>query len=294
MKASAMTYAKAEYSATPQNQSTISTRQLWRLLIFYFLAFFACALISQGFLSFWKPPGFDGSLPSLILPLLSAWLGASIAIAIVFAVSKKRSASQINNRELLVFLGGGMLLDFAFNFTALKLAAGQSPSTPAALGATAIANLGVLATAIALGWLVARGLKKPSYLLTAAVVGALTDIYSVYFGPSKQVLSSAVFPYVGFQWGIFGQGVIPCVGAGDFVFLALFFVGVRRFGLNDSKTLIAMIAAFGLGFLSLVLSPKGIPALPFMTALLLLVHGRELWKLQVGQRPTVGSSRALE
>ena len=266
--------ARAKYSIEQQNQRVTSARQLWRLLGFYFFAFFAFALFSQGLFSY-------GSFSSLALPLLSALFGASVAIAIVFVVSKIRSAAQIHNRELLIFLGGGMLLDFVFNFAALKLSGGHSPSTPAAIALIGVANLGVLAAAIALGWLVARGLKKPSYLLTAAAVGALTDIYSVYFGPSKQILESAVFPYVGFQWGVFGQGVIPCVGAGDFIFLALFFVGVRFFKLDDRKTFLAMIAAFSLGFLSLVLSPKGIPALPFMAALLLLVHGRDLWKLQL-------------
>ena len=279
MKESAIK-AATEYSGKQQNQRAALARQIWLLLGFYFLAFFAFAFFSQDTFSLWKPPSFDGSFSSLILPLLSALLGAFIAIAIVFTVSKMRGAAQIHNRELLVFLGGGMLLDFVFNFAALKFSGGQSPSTPAEFGLTAIANLGVLASAIALGWLVARGLKKPSYLLTAAVVGALTDIYSVYFGPSKQVLDSAVFPYVGFQWGVFGQGVIPCVGAGDFIFLCLFFIGIRRFKLDDRKTFWAMNAAFALGFLSLVLSPKGIPALPFMSGLLLLVHGRELWKLQ--------------
>ena len=131
-----------------------------------------------------------------------------------------------------------------------------------------------------LGWLVSRGLKKPSYLITAAVVGALTDIFSVYMGPSKLVLSSDVFPYVSYQWGLAGQGVMPCVGAGDFIFLCLFFAGARRFGLDDRKTFWAMTVAFGLGFLSIAFSPMGVPALPFMAALLLLVHWRELMIIQ--------------
>ncbi len=242
------------------------------------MAFAVFALVSPNNSSVFKIPSFDGSL---VLPLLTAWIGAGIAIGIVFLGSRTRDAAQISYRGLLIFLGGGMLADLVFNYFALKLSGAQNPSTPAAIALTGIANLGMLAAAVALGWLVARGLKKPSYLILAAVVGALTDIYSVYSGPSKQVLHSEVFPYVSFQWGVFGQGVIPCVGAGDFIFLCLFFVGVRRFNLDDRKTLLAMIAAFGLGFLSLVLSPKGVPALPFMAALLLLVHGSDLWKLQL-------------
>ena len=115
----------------------------------------------------------------------------------------------------------------------------------------------------------------------AAIVG-VTDIFSVYAGPSKHIISSQAFLYFSYQWGVLGEGVIPCVGAGDFIFLSLYFAGARRFGLNERKTLVAMIAAFGIGFLTLLVSPSGIPALPFMAALLLVVHGREL-KAQMKQ-----------
>ena len=216
-----------------------------------------------------------------MLPLLTAWIGSTIAIGIVFLVSGLRNAAQIDNGNLLIFLGVGMTVDLVFNFGALKIAAANGTSTPASLALTAVANLGVLAAAITIGWLVARGLKKPSYLITAAIVGALTDIFSVYAGPSRHILDSDIFPYVSYQWGVAGQGVIPCVGAGDFIFLCLFFAGARRFRLDDRKTFFAMVAAFGLGYLSLALSPKGIPALPFMAAMLLLTHGRELKRLPV-------------
>jgi len=278
-------YSSSKYSGPEISIGFPSHRNLWLLLGFYFFAFFLFALVSYGIPAIFKAPGFDGSLTTLIPPLITAWIGAGIAIGLVFLGSRTRDAPQISNRDLLIFLGGGMLLDVAFNFAALKIASVGSGSTPNALvlAFTAFANLGVLGAAVAIGWLVARGLKRPSYLITAAVVGALTDIFSVYAGPSKHVLSSDVFPYVSYQWGVAGQGVIPCVGAGDFIFLCLFFAGARRFGLDDRKTFFAMIAAFGLGYLSLVVSPKGIPALPFMAALLLLVHWRELRKVSAIQ-----------
>jgi hypothetical protein len=131
--------------------------------------------------------------------------------------------------------------------------------------------------AISVGLLVGRGLQKPNYLIMAAIVGALTDIYSVYSGPTKQIVSSNAFSYLSFHWGIIGQGGVgPIVGVGDFVFLTLFFFGARRFGLDDRKTFVAMLVAFAVGFLFTLISPAGIPALPFMAAALLLTHGREL------------------
>ena len=71
-----------------------------------------------------------------------------------------KNAAQINNRDLLIFLGSEMLADVVFNFIALRLAFGQGGSIFAFAVLTAVANLGVLVAAIAIGWLIARGLKK--------------------------------------------------------------------------------------------------------------------------------------
>lgn len=210
------------------------------------------------------------------LLFFSAWFGACVGIVLVFFFSRSSDVPGLLCFQILI----GIALDVSCNFAAGKL--GEDAATETSrLALVAFANIGLIVAATSLGLLVARGLRRPDYLIMAAIVGALTDIFSVYAGPSKHILSSATFPYVSYQWGVIGQGgVIPCVGAGDFVFLALYFYGVRRFGLDDRKTLVAMAAAFALGYLALLLSPGGIPALPFMSALLLAVHGREL-KLQM-------------
>jgi hypothetical protein len=191
------------------------------------------------------------------------------------------------NRALRALIGSGIVVSVTANFAALKLAAeaGESWQAGGIIGGIAevlrliliaTGNLGLLMAATALGILVARGLLKPNYLVMAAIVGALTDIFSVYAGPTKHVLTSEALPYVSYQWGVAGQGVIPCVGIGDFLFLSLYFAGARRFGLDERKTFWAMAVAFALGYISLLWSPQGIPALPFMAALLLLVHAPQL------------------
>jgi len=244
----------------------------------YYLIFFALAFVTRPELSAQPVSLFNWQLPDLMLPILTAWLGASVAIALVFLFGRAQEVADSQN-QWLPFLLGGIVVDIVCNFAAMKLMrdAGENAAQgvlPLALVATA--NLGILIAATSAGLLVAKGLKEPRYLVMAAIVGAVTDIFSVYAGPSKQVLSSDVFPYVGYQWGVWSQGVIPCVGAGDFIFLSLYFAGARRFDLSERKTFLAMIAAFGLGFLSLAFTSSGIPALPFMATLLLLVHAREL------------------
>lgn len=237
----------------------------------YFVAFVVFVLL------------FSPQPQSSFVPIfVTAWCGAALGIALVFLFSKFPS----DTRSLLMMTASGMAMDLACNLPAAKIAshwpegimpAGSIDWPYAAL--VAVGNFGVLLAATGVGLVVARGMKQPNYLLMAAVAGALADIYSVFFGPSKHTLSSDVFFYLSFQWNVAGQGIIPCVGAGDFIFLSLFFAGARRFKLDDRVTLAAMLAAFALGFLTAVLTQQGIPALPFMAAMLLSVQGPALWRM---------------
>ena len=258
-------------------------------LAIYYVLFFVFAWIARSDISERIVAASGWTPPAMLLPIVTAWLGASVGITVVFLFSKWQekpssaddkdapvAGNQSQVSQLIRFLLGGIIVDIACNYAAMKWLGTPGESGVLQLALMATANLGILTAATSAGILVARGLREPRYLVMAAIVGAITDIFSVYAGPSKQVVSSDVFPYLGYQWGVFGQGVIPCVGAGDFIFLSLYFVGARRFGLSERKTFMAMIAAFGLGFVSLVLTGAAIPALPFMATLLLLVHARQL------------------
>ena len=243
-------------------QTSFDATQFKRALLAYFVLFAAFGIAAA------RMPLREDLLPSF----LTAWFGACVGIALVYLLSRVPDKSN----TLLGLVLGGLFADGVCNFVVAK--AGNNAPESLRLPLIAFGNLGLIAAAVGLGVLVARGLQKPNYLIMAAIVGAVTDIFSVYAGPSKAIIASpSVFPYVSYQWGVIGQGaVISCVGAGDFIFLALYFAGTRRFGLNDRKTFVAMSAAFALGFLSLLFSPRGIPALPFMAIMLLLVHGPAL------------------
>jgi hypothetical protein len=212
-------------------------------------------------------PASQGIVPIFI----SAMTGSAIAIFWVWSYSDGKTDDD-SLRSLIII---GVVVDLLFNFVATKVD-GAAAIKVLSSALTGIGNLGVLTAAIGVGLLVGRGLQKPNYLVMAAIVGALTDIFSVYAGPSKHIIGSGAFPYVSFQWGVIGQGgVQPIVGAGDFIFLALYFFGVRKFGLDDRKTLYAMIFAIAAGFVA-TLFVGAIPALPFMSIALLIAHGREL------------------
>ena len=234
---------------------------------------FSLLLYGACFLSFGTLAGRMPRSDSFYPQFWTAWCGAIIGIGLVFLFSRDANDAS-NTHRLWLIIAGGALVDIIGNRSAVLL-----PDTKSLLYLLllALGNLGVLAAAIGAGLLVARGLQKPNYLIMAALVGAVTDVFSVYSGPSKTTLQSDIFPYVSYQWGVIGQGgAIGIIGAGDFIFLALYFAGARRFHLPEGVTFLAMCAAFGVGFLSLLVIPQGVPALPFMATFLLLVHGRAL------------------
>ena len=229
-----------------------------------------CAAFAIFALASWLWP--DDNNQALIF--VSALAGSWAAIGLVWLYSEgKSSISWL--RQLIV---SGIVIDIFFNLLSARAGVPVLAAPLSAMG-----NLGILMFAIGLGLAVARGLQKPNYLVLSAIVGALTDIFSVYAGPTKHLVGSSAFGYLSFAWPLVGAGgVQDIVGVGDFVFLALFFDGARRFGLDDRKTLWAMYGAMIVGFIFTWITQAGVPALPFFAVALLLVHGREL-KAQMTQ-----------
>lgn len=247
-------------STTP-GATTSPPKPLAAALWLYVASFIAFALVAMNV-------PVTGNLVTIFV---SAIVGSAVAIFWVWSYSDGKT-DDASLRSLIVI---GVVVDVVFNFVATRLDGSHALKVLSA-ALTGVANLGVLTAAIGVGLLVGRGLQKPNYLVMAAIVGAITDIFSVYAGPSKHLIGSGTFYYVSLQWGVIGEGgVQPIVGAGDFIFLALYFFGARKFGLDDRKTLWAMMAAIAVGFIA-TLFVGAIPALPFMSLALLIVHGREL------------------
>lgn len=206
------------------------------------------------------------------LIFVSAMAGGIAGISWIWAFGMGSADDESVRRWVF----GGAVVDAVFNYGGVLVARAGGAELGVAL-LHGVGNLGMMAVAIGAGLLVGRGLQKPNYLVMAAIVGAVTDIFSVYAGPSKITLGSGAFPYISFHWGLVSSGVVTeIVGAGDFIFLALYFFGARKFGLDDRQTLAAMIAGIALGFLTNLIFGIAVPALPFFAVALLVVHGREL------------------
>jgi dienelactone hydrolase len=208
-------------------------------------------------------------------------ISASLLTASVLAVLVNARPST---RVALWLLGGGALL---------AVVARLGPQVESLAQLSPLANtlcwlgmgLGLLLWTGAAGWLVSLGLKRPSYVLLAALVGAVLDIYMVFFGRTGEVVAAR--EGAGRLWvdlGTLGWPVLGSdrfygvVGAGDFVFLALFLAAAQRFGFGLVRNIWAQLAALSTGFLVahtlVLLLPElvGLPALPFMAAFLLMAN----------------------
>lgn len=252
----------------------------------YGVSFLVFAALAAAF-----PENNDLTWQALLPVVGCAMVGAVVGIVGVWAFSNLPTESRFVVRVILA----GAVVDIACNLAAAKVFGKAFPLGAAAMHG--LANLGLLAAAIGAGLLVGRGLQKPNYLVVAATVGAVTDVFSVYGGPSKHVLASEdIFPYISFHWGMVGTGgVNEAVGAGDFIFLALYFYGARKFGLNERKTLIAMMVSVVIGlvvtYFGALNGMAGVPALPFFSVGLLLVHRRELKQMMAAEKVKEAASQ---
>lgn len=206
----------------------------------------------------------------------SAIIGAIVATCFIFFFSSIHGDWQRSWKRYGMLFIGGSIIDIAANYAAHPSRLGVLDHT-LIITLIGLANLGMLFAAVGIGLIVAQGMREVNYLLMAAVVAALTDIVSVFMGPTKHLITTDVFDYLSFQWGILGLGNIsPIIGMGDFVFLTLFFTGARKFGWDARKTLGAMCCALAVGLLATLYGPRALPALPFMAMALLVVHAGDI------------------
>jgi len=144
-------------------------------------------------------------------------------------------------------------------------------------------NCFLVGSALCAGELVGKGLRAPSYLVLAAVVGAIADTFSVSTGPTAKLASSeTVLRQMAVHWpGIGTGGALPIVGLGDFLFLSIFLLGAHKFSLGVRRNLAALLLAFAVGIACTMLADMafnlhGLPALPFMCAAFLAVNWKKL------------------
>jgi len=142
--------------------------------------------------------------------------------------------------------------------------------------AAAVVAASLLVGGALAGTVVGSRIQHAGHLLVVAWVSTLADAYSVLSasGVSARVVESAEWlPLLAVSWPIYGTDAIePVLGVGDVVMVALYLTAVRRHGLRERRTVVALAVAFAAVLVALFASGIALPALPFLGVAVVAVH----------------------
>jgi len=128
--------------------------------------------------------------------------------------------------------------------------------------------IALLALGSALGTQIGLRVKHPGHLLFVALVSSLADTWSVTQpgGISQQIAEApAALNWLALPWPLLGtRDIVPLLGVGDVVFVALYLGATRAHQLPVSRTLCALLAAFSLTAGCVVAFERPIPVLPWL------------------------------
>ncbi|MGE0785374.1 MAG: hypothetical protein AB7S26_06790 [Sandaracinaceae bacterium] len=150
------------------------------------------------------------------------------------------------------------------------------PASVPAIVPTAAVTITLLTFGSVAGGVVGSAIDKPGYLIVVAVVSSMVDAFSVLHpsGPTAQIveLEAAVNVLV-LPFPFFGTTRIePVLGVGDVTFVAIYFAACRRHGLPMVRTIVGLTIAFVATMIAVLVLQRGIPALPFLGAGVVLAH----------------------
>ena len=137
-----------------------------------------------------------------------------------------------------------------------------------------------------LGWWFLGFFEELSWVVLVAVVIPWVDAYSVWRGPTKQIVShhEHVFTVLSFAFPVPGEHAAANLGVPDLLFFALFLGAAAKFQLRVLATWLALLAGLGATIaLTVWLDLSGLPALPGIALGFLLPNADLLWRRLRGQ-----------
>jgi hypothetical protein len=174
-------------------------------------------------------------------------------------------------------LPAGLL--FAVLALVLTIADADVPANFARLGATTF-----------LGWWFLGYFDELSWVVLVAVVIPWVDAYSVWRGPTKQIVShhEQVFTWLSFAFPVPGEHAAANLGVPDLLFFALFLGAAAKFGLRVFATWVALLAGLAATIaLTVWLDLSGLPALPGIALGFLVPNADLLWR-RLRRQPGLG------
>jgi len=134
-----------------------------------------------------------------------------------------------------------------------------------------LTNAAVVVAALAGAYLLARFMSTQVAVVSFAIAGALTDLISVYRGPTRWIVESdqarSWLRYLAVGADVDGRW-IAIVGLGDLLFLGAFALALKRLGWGPA-TAVAVPLAGLLGAIGTGLLAGPLPGIPFMSAAVL-------------------------
>ena len=149
------------------------------------------------------------------------------------------------------------------------------------VGAGLFANFARLGAATLLGWGFLSFFESVGWVALVALIIPWIDAYSVWRGPTKQIVShhEHVFSVVSFAFPVPGEHTAANLGVPDLLFFALFLGAAARFDLRVVWTWVGLVTGLALTItLTVWLDLSGLPALPGIALGFLLPNADLLWR----------------
>jgi hypothetical protein len=157
-----------------------------------------------------------------------------------------------------------------------------------------LANFSRLGATTLLGWWFLGYFEEVSWVVLVACIIPWVDAYSVWRGPTKQIVTNHehVFDVLSFAFPVPGERSAANLGVPDMLFFSLFLAAAARFGLRVYWTWACLVAALG-GTIALTVwfNLSGLPALPGIARGFLLPNIDLLWRQLRRNTPEPGSLR---
>jgi hypothetical protein len=131
--------------------------------------------------------------------------------------------------------------------------------------ADVLANFARLGACMFIGWWFLSYFESLSWVVLVASIIPWVDAYSVWRGPTKQIVEhhANVFNVLSFAFPVPGENSAANLGVPDLLFFALFLAAAARFGLRVYWTWVTLVAALGLTIaITVWWNVSGLPALP--------------------------------
>jgi hypothetical protein len=147
--------------------------------------------------------------------------------------------------------------------------------------ADVFANFARLAACACLGWWFLGYFEDVSWVVLVAAIIPWVDAYSVWRGPTKQIVEhhENVFNVLSFAFPVPGEKAAANLGVPDLLFFSLFLAAAARFGLRVYATWVCLVAGLGLTIAATVwFDLGGLPALPALALGFLAPNADLLWR----------------